>query len=181
MRCLGLDPGVERLGYGVVDVDDETGELTLVHFGYLSHPRIENEYNRHLNNAIQSLTNIVPKLLHDFAPNLVAAEIVPVGRLKSNTELVVAAITVLKVVTFQWGIPWKDFGANTIKKQVTDNGLATKAQVKNAVMAQFPEIVKAHKEEQVKQKSDGKKRPIGLPADVYDGIAIAITGIRKAT
>src|SRR5207237_1344801 len=113
------------MGYGVVDLDEETGALSLVHFGYLSHPRIENEYNRHLNNATQSLANVVPKLLHDFAPNQIAAELVPVGRLKSNTELVVAAITVVKVIAFQWGIPWRDFGANTIKKQVTDNGLAS--------------------------------------------------------
>lgn len=179
MRILGFDPGLVRLGYSVVEKNDETEEFSLLHFGYLSHPRVENEYNRHLNNAIHSLCNVVPKLLHEFEPHQIAAEIVPVGRLKSNTELVVAAITVCKVIAFQWGVPWHDYGANTIKKTVTDDGLATKAQVKNAVMKQFPEIVAAHKEEQKKQKDEGKKRAPGLPADVYDSIAIALTGLAK--
>lgn len=179
MRVLGIDPGVIRLGLGVVETDEETRDTNLLYFGYFSHPRTELAYNDHLNSAISTLTQTFPKILHDFAPNKIAAELVPVGRLKSNSELVVAAITVCKVIAFQWGIPWTDYGANTIKKEVTDNGLATKAEVKNSIQKLFPELVKAHKEEQVKQKAAGEKKASGLPWDVYDGVAIALCGARK--
>lgn len=179
MRILGIDPGLRRMGLAVINIDDDTHELGLVYFGYISHERVEQEYNRHLNNALHSLTDTLPKLFHEFAPNKIAAEIVPVGRLKTNTELVVAAITVCKVIGFQWGIPWLDYGANTVKKMVTGNGLASKAEVKGAVITLFPELQKAHQEEQLKQKDEGLKRATGLPWDVYDACAVAVTASRK--
>lgn len=166
-----------RLGIGAVAVKDDT--MTLLTYGMIAHPRDPNhKYNEHLNSGIRQIVDDLPKLIDLLSPHAICAETVPVGRLGSNTELVVAAITTAKVIAYQFGIEWHDFGANTIKKEVTGDGKATKTKVRNSVMAQFPQVADRHKEMKKEQKLAGEKVE-GLPADVFDAVASAITGAKK--
>lgn len=175
MRVLGIDPGLTRLGHGAVSLVD--GEKFLIGHGLINHPRDPSHtFNQHLNAGILQITNDLPKLLDIINPTLVCAELVPPGRLSANSELVVAAITACKVIVYQFGIEWVDFGANTIKKTVTGDGTATKAKVKNAVIAEFPQIGERHKLVKAEQKAEGVKAT-GLPQDCFDAVAVALTGI----
>lgn len=172
MRILGLDPGLERLGFGIIS----TSPFELTNMGVISHERDYSlPYNEDLNLGLDNIATQFPRLLMLYDPKEIAAEIVPVGKLGSRSETTVAAITVCKTLAFTYGIPWKDYGANTVKLSVTGDGKATKAQVRNAILKLFPAWEPKHKEEKAKQKHDGMKRPPGIPQDAFDGAAIALT------
>jgi crossover junction endodeoxyribonuclease RuvC len=177
MRVLGLDPGFERLGFGVVDTEPEFKVANLGVIPYVwDHTR---SWNENLNSGIENITEQFPRLLMLYDPKEIAAEIVPAGKLGSKSELVTASITVCKTLAFLYGIPWNDYGANTVKLTVAGEGNATKAQVRNAILRSFPEWEPKHKAEKMKQKKDGMKRPPGIPQDAFDGAAIAVTHLVK--
>lgn len=173
MNLLGLDPGLEHLGFGVVN----TSPFGLPNMGVIAHKKDPLlSYNEDLNLAIANIAEQFQRLLMLYDPKQIAAEIVPVGKLGSRSETTVASITVCKTLAFTYGIPWNEYGANTVKLSVTSDGKASKAQVRNAVLALFPEWQAVHKKEKQRQKTEeGMKRPPGIPQDAFDGAAIAVT------
>lgn len=173
LRVLGLDPGKVRLGWGLVV--DEDG-LKLPQVGIIPNPADPLlSWNEDLNNAIVNVADSFKMIYFLYRPDAVAAEIVPTGKLGSNSERVVACITVCKTLAHLWGCPWYDYGANTVKETVAGDGLATKAQIKRAVWQLFPEWEERHKQTRARQKEEGDPRPVGIPADAWDGAAIAVT------
>lgn len=177
MVVLGIDPGLVRLGWGSVTVQDD--EISLGLCGLISHPREDTLFNEYLNEGIQQITEKFPVILSYVSPDVIYSETVPAGRLGSRSELVVAAVTACKVIAFQWGIEWRDIAANSVKVEVAEHGKATKAQVRNAILSAFPEIQANHKKAKQEQKEQGDKRPVGLPQDVFDGIAVAVAGAKR--
>jgi Holliday junction resolvasome RuvABC endonuclease subunit len=177
VNVLGIDPGMTNLGWSSVIYENEVLSLGLS--GLIANPRDTAVlFNEYLNHGIEQITEKFPVILSLVTPSFIAAETVPSGRLGSRTELVVAAITSCKVIAFQWGIPWYDIAANTVKKTVTGDGTATKARVRNAVIERFPEIGINHAAIKKDQKEAGEK-PIGIIQDVFDAVGIAITGWEK--
>lgn len=173
---LGLDPGMARLGWGSVTIDGENMELGLC--GMIAHPRDSADpYNKYLNKGIAQIVEEFPTLLALVRPNFIAAETVPAGRLGSRSELVVAAITSAKVIAFQFGLSWFDVAANTAKKELTGDGTASKAVVRNTIMGIFPVLAERHASEKQSQKALGEK-VIGVPQDTFDGLLLAITGAK---
>lgn len=186
MRVLGLDPGQQRLGWGLVTREvigthvgsEDNGVLTRLDcpqlgvIEYVSDPMLKwyENFTASIHNTAESFYRIA--LLYN--PDEIAAEIVPTGKLGAKSELVISAITVCKVIAYQLDLPWTDYGANTIKKAVTDDGYATKAQVKNAVFELFPQWKERHKQVREEQKAQGQRRPQGIPWDAYDGVAAAV-------
>lgn len=176
LSILGLDPGMQKFGYGSVTLIGDEIELGLS--GMIAHPRDTNvPFNEYLDEGIAQIADQFPVMLSIVKPTFIVAETVPTGRLGSRSELVVAAITSAKVIAHQWGIPWHNMGANTIKKLIAGDGNATKAGVRNAVIDFFPILGERHKTAKKEQKSEGEK-PEGIPQDVFDGIAIAISGAK---
>lgn len=170
MVILGIDPGNNRLGYSGLSSTE------LIVYGMIHNPRGAEKFNQHLNASIVRISDEFPIVIDSINPDLIAAETVPVGRLGSNSELVVAAITVCKVIAHQFGIPWKDLGANTVKKEVAGDGLASKAKIKNAVFGYFPALEDAHKNKRKNEKLAGEK-VVGIPQDQLDAIAVGIAGL----
>lgn len=173
MIVLGLDPGMQRLGYGAVTVEES---LDLLRFGMIQTPRTYQKHNEFLNEGIENITNEFPRVIMLTEPDVIVAETVPSGKLGSNSELVVASITVCKVIAFQFGIPWHDIAANTWKSKVVGDRNATKARTRNTVFAYFPRMEEQHKELKKNQKAADEKAE-GFPADVTDAVAMAIAGI----
>lgn len=168
---------MDRLGFGVVD----SSPFELSNMGVIPNPKDPLlGYNENLNNGIRNITEQFQRVIMIYNPDEIAAEIVPVGKLGSRSESTVAAITVCKTIAFLFGIPWNDYGANTVKLAVAGEGNATKARVRNAILQLFPDWTDKHQAEKDKQKRDeGMKRPPGIPQDAFDGSAIAVTHIYK--
>jgi Holliday junction resolvasome RuvABC endonuclease subunit len=70
--------------------------------------------------------------------------------------------------------------ANTVKKELTGDGRATKAKIRNTILAleTFEVVANRHKALKQEEKLAGK-RMIGLPQDVFDALGIAIVGAKK--
>lgn len=176
MRLMGIDPGMTRLGYATVNVG---ASIELISYGVISHPIDPAlKFNAHLNAGIARLADSLPKLVYDSNVSTVTAETVPPGKLGSNDALVIAAITTCKVICHQFGINWLDIAASTIKKEMTGDGRATKARMKNQVLAMFPEVDEAHKKLKKEQRAEGIKAS-GFPFDVFDAISVAVVGANK--
>jgi Holliday junction resolvasome RuvABC endonuclease subunit len=172
MIFLGIDPGMIRLGYGSVE---KKKALELNKFGMIHTPRSDQKFYPFLNEGIEHITNEFPRVLMLTQPDVIYAETVPTGKLGSNSELVIASITVCKTIAFQWGIPFVDLAANTWKSKLCDDKAATKAKTRNTVFAHFPQMAEQHKALKKEQKESGDKAE-GFPPDVTDAVAIAIVG-----
>ena len=176
MNILGLDPGLLRLG--IAGIETHGDEIKLITYGFISHTRNSNSsFNEHLNLGIRQIVDQFPRILNEIHPVLIISELVPPGRLGKNSELVIAAITTCKVIAFQWGIVWKDIAANTVKKEITDDGRASKVKIKNAVLDLFPEMIDHHARLKKDQKKKGE-RSVGIVQDTFDAVAIAVAGAK---
>lgn len=179
LKVLGIDPGMQRMGLSLVCLD--TNEILSYNSAQILSTirKPDEKFNNYLNRGIHNLANEFPVILSTTNPHLIVSETVPSGRLGSNTELVVAAITTCKVIAYQWDIPWTDIPANTVKKLITNDGTATKAKIRNAVMAQFPKIKEKHEELKLASKESGERPARGLEQDIFDAIAVGIAGVIK--
>lgn len=177
MKVLALDPGFRRCGYAEAFKDDYT-PLTLGLAGTIENVREDETFNEYLNQGIKNIVDRFTYLLSLTSPDIIVAELVPVGRLGSRSELVVAGITACKVVAYQADLPWTDIAANSYKKAITGNGNATKGEVKRKMYELFPHLKELDKQERAKQKEAGEN-VTGFPADMYDAVALSVHGIEN--
>jgi Holliday junction resolvasome RuvABC endonuclease subunit len=167
---------MNRLGFGAVENGEE---MILLSWGMIQTPRYGQTFNEYLNEGIANIADMFPKVVMQSDPDVIFAEIVPVGKLGSNSELVVASITVCKVIAHQYGIPWLDIAANSWHTELLGEGVkATKAKVRNAVFYHFPPMADKHKKLKQEQKDEGDKAE-GFVPDITDAIGIAIVGTQR--
>lgn len=108
-----------------------------------------------------------PNLLESYRPDKVVSEIVPVvggGNfvVATQSQLAIAAVTVVQVVAKQYGIPVTQIGATTVKTRIGGDKKASKVKVRNGVFKIMPELER-FKKEWVKM------------FDVSDAVAIGLT------
>jgi len=176
MRVLGFDPGMERLGFGIVDTDP----FDLTYMGVIANPPDHTKgWNENVDAGIKNITEQFPRIMMLYDPQVIVSELLPPGKLGSRSETTRAAISTCKAMAYLYGIPWINYGANTIKETIAGDGTASKARVRNAILELFPQWKIKHQDEKNKQKKEGLKRPPGIPQDAFDGAAAAVTHIWK--
>jgi crossover junction endodeoxyribonuclease RuvC len=174
VRVLGIDPGMQRLGVAFV----EDGQLTSIGtIGYRLDGRLT--FNENLNAALDVLYGAFSPILRNRRPDEAAAEIVPLGHRLHNSEVLCGLISVCKVMCRMNGIPWADYGANTVKKEVAGDGRASKAAVRAAIFAEWPEWKLRDAEFRDRERSEGALHPKGYPWDAWDAAAVALTHTRR--
>jgi crossover junction endodeoxyribonuclease RuvC len=150
MKILGIDPGLNTTGYGVLDF--VTKQPRLVEAGVVR------------SKASRTLAERV-KEIHDGVADVIAAlkpEVLAIEELYSHYERPTTAILmghargVIVLAAAEAGIPVVSYRATQIKKTITGNGHAAKWQMQEAV-----------------------RRELNLPAlpeppDVADALAIAM-------
>jgi Holliday junction resolvasome RuvABC endonuclease subunit len=177
MIILGIDPGMIRLGLGVIE--NKEGQNGLVTYGVIYNPQdADTSWNDWINSGVYRIVTDFPRFLDVVRPNVIVSELVPPGRLGSNSDSVMAAITTCKVIAYQFGIPWNGIAASTVKKSITGNHKATKAQIRNQIMAEYEVMKSRHATLKKEQKASGEKME-GLPQDAFDGVAIALAFSRE--
>ncbi len=149
MRILGIDPGLNTTGYGVLEIVER--QPRLVEAGVVR------------GKARSSLTERV-RDIHDGVADVIAAlgpEVMALEKLYSHYDRPTTAILmghargVICLAAAEAGIEVKDYAATQVKKTLTGNGRAPKSQMQLAI-----------------------QRELGLstipePADVADALAIA--------
>lgn len=152
MTVLGLDPGIERLGYAVLKSQSSAPEV--LSYGLIStSPRTE----KHL--RLHQIWQDIGELVEKFKPDTLALESLIFAK-NVKTGLVVSevrGVLLLAGATFQLRV--LEFTPLQVKTRLTGYGRANKAQMQNAVRMLL------------------SLRETPRPDDVADALAIALCGI----
>ena len=152
VTILGIDPGLNTTGYGVIRV--QHGEFQLIEAGV-----IRSRAKASIENRLAEIYSGLVEVLQDHHPQFVALEQLFSHYSRPKTAILMGhARGVICLAAAQAQVPVKSFEPTKVKKVMTGNGHAPKHQMQLAVKLQLnlPNIPE--------------------PADVADALAIAICG-----
>jgi crossover junction endodeoxyribonuclease RuvC len=147
MRLIGLDPGLRRTGWGIIDA--EGNRLRYVDCGVIAVAQADAMAQR-----LAALFRGLTAALDRYAPDAAAVEETFVNRNASSTLKLGLARGVVLLAPAERGLPVYEYSANLIKKSVVGFGHAEKRQVALMVRKLLPGAVAA--------------------ADAADALAVAI-------
>lgn len=150
MRILGLDPGLARVGYGVIDTGG--GQQRLLDCGI-----IRTDPGRSEGERMVEIARDLRQLIRAWRPELAAVEKFFFYR-SSTTIAVVQARGVLMMTLARFAIPVVEFPPMQIKLALAGHGHAGKDDVLAAVMREL-DLVEPPR-----------------PDDAADALAVALTG-----
>ncbi|MCB8932197.1 MAG: crossover junction endodeoxyribonuclease RuvC [Chthonomonadaceae bacterium] len=148
MKILGIDPGLERIGWALVL--REGSRLTALEYGLIQTPRVE------LPERLRMVHEQACELFDRTAPDALATERQLFAANKTTALLVAHALGVVLLAASERGLEWAEYAPPEIKQAVVGNGSADKKQVQ--FMVQRLLLL--------------KETP--KPDDVADALAIAI-------
>ncbi len=149
-RILGVDPGLNVTGYGVLEAN--SGRLTLCEGGVVRGQRGGSLYDR-----IQQIHEGIAEVIASLQPQVMALEELYSHYQRPRTSILMGhARGVICLAASQAGLATHSYAATQVKKILTGNGRAPKYQMQAAI-----------------------QRELGLsqapePADVADALAIAL-------
>jgi crossover junction endodeoxyribonuclease RuvC len=150
LRILGIDPGLNTTGYGVMQV--ESGRLVLCEAGVVR-GRSRESLTARLAEIHEGVTDVIASL----KPDVMAIEQLYSHYKQPRTAILMGhARGVICLAAAQAGIPVVHYSATQIKKVLTGSGRAPKAQIQQAI----------------RQELQLAQPP--APADVADALAVAI-------
>ena len=126
MIIIGIDPGLARVGYGIIEV--KRNEKILLDCGIIETKKDQKEENRLLEIFID-----LKELINKWKPDYAAVE--KFFFYKSSTTIsVVQARGVILMTLGSFNIPITEYAPAQIKLTITGFGKATKKDVLNSVM-----------------------------------------------
>ena len=149
-RILGIDPGLNVTGYGVLEPGE--GRLRLCEAGV-----VRGGDRGAISKRVAAIHDGVAEVIATFAPSVMAVEELYSHYARPRTAILMGhARGVICLAAAQAGIPVVHYSATQIKKILTGSGRAPKSQVQRAI-----------------------QRELGLqtlpePPDVADALAIAL-------
>lgn len=149
MKILGIDPGLGRCGFGLIEVGRKTRALD---FGVVT-TTVDAPLPARLLELYDSLTEV----FDECKPEMVAVEKLFFAKNITTGIAVAEARGIVLLVAEQKGLPVYEYTPNEIKKSLTGYGAATKTQM--------GEMVRTHLLLEKKPKPD----------DAADALAVAIT------
>ena len=151
MRIIGIDPGLARVGYGIID--EIEGKKIMIDCGIIETKSTKKEEER-----LVEISNDLSSIIKKWNPNSAAVEKFFFYR-SSTTISVVQARGVIMMTLGKYKLPIQEFPPMQIKLAVTGHGHSDKNEVLNCVMHELS-ITSPPK-----------------PDDAADALAIALTGI----
>ena len=151
MRIIGIDPGLARVGYGIIDVIE--GNKIMLDCGIIETQSTQKEENR-----LVEISNDLTSIIKKWSPKTAAVEKFFFYR-SSTTISVVQARGVILMTLGRHNLSIQEFPPMQIKLAVTGYGHSGKDEVLKSVMHDL-NITSPPK-----------------PDDAADALAIALTGI----
>lgn len=148
MKILGIDPGLERMGFAIIERNGSA--LKAIEYGLIQTSRIA------VADRLFQIHQEVNVLIEKFRPDALATEKLIFAANKTTAMDVAKALGVALLAGAQRGLPWAEYSPPQVKLAVVGNGAADKRQV------QF----------MVTRLLSLEKPP--KPDDVADALAIAI-------
>jgi crossover junction endodeoxyribonuclease RuvC len=132
-RVIGIDPGLNITGYGVVT--SYGGDVRLVEAGVIRLPPSKGD---NLPARLASLFHELQSVMKEFSPQAMCLEEVYSHASYPRTAILMGhARGVICLAAKLEGIPVLSFSAKRVKQSVTGNGNASKSQVQRAVQNMF--------------------------------------------
>jgi len=131
VRILGLDPGLGRMGWGVIEVDG-------VKLKHVAHGVIATRASDGLGLRLMKLHSEVARIIVEFAPGAIAVEQAFVHKDPSAALKLGHARAVALLAAAQAGLEIAEYAPNQIKKCVVGVGHAGKEQVLAMVKRLLP-------------------------------------------
>ena len=153
MRIIGIDPGLARVGYGIIEVKNE--KKVLLDCGVIETNKEEKEEYR-----LYEIFKDLNELINNWNPNVAAVEKFFFYR-SSTTISVVQARGVIMMVLASKKIQVSEYSPAQIKLTIAGTGKASKKEVLESVMYNL----------------NLKKAP--KPDDSSDALAIALTKLNE--
>ncbi|MEK7666024.1 MAG: crossover junction endodeoxyribonuclease RuvC [Patescibacteria group bacterium] len=149
---MGIDPGLGRTGYGVIQEDG--GVLTAIDFGC-----VLTQVRGPIGARLVELYNDLVELMENYQPDLIVIEDLYFNKNVTTGIQVGEARGVILLASEQLQIPVISFTATQMKNAVTGSGKATKSQVGQMVKRLLKFTVKR-----------------AMKDDTTDALALAICG-----
>jgi len=150
VRVIGIDPGSNITGYGIIDIENRTENL--VEGGV-----IKLGSSKTLETRLEKLYNELNIILKEFSPDEAVIEEIYSHYKHPKTAVIMGHTRGIILLTFQiFNIKIYSYSATKIKSALTGNGRASKEQVRSMVKMRL------------KLKDEPK------PFDVSDALACAI-------
>ena len=153
MRIIGIDPGLARVGYGIIEIKNK--EKILLDCGV-----IETSKNQQEEYRLYEIFKDLNELIENWDPNMAAVEKFFFYR-SSTTISVVQARGVIMMVLASKNIQASEYSPAQIKLTIAGSGKASKKEVLDAVMY------------------DLKLKKPPKPDDSSDALAIALTKLNE--
>ena len=151
MKILGIDPGLGITGYAVIENSD--GKIRLLEAGV-----IRGKSKKTLPERIHEIYVGLEEIVNQFKPDAMGLEDLYSFYKRPRTAILMGhARGAIMLAAANAGIPVHSYTATRIKKVVTGNGQASKAQMQRAIMREF------------------NLTEIPKPPDVADALGIALT------
>jgi crossover junction endodeoxyribonuclease RuvC len=148
IRILGLDPGLQRTGWGVITI---TGNK----LGFVAAGTIRSDASDDLARRLVALYDGICAIVEAYAPDEAAVEETFVNANPTSTLKLGQARAMALLAPAKAGLPVSEYQPNLVKKSVVGAGHAEKSQVAHMIKLLLP-----------KATTDG--------ADAVDALAIAI-------
>ena len=155
MRILGIDPGTQTMGYGLIEGSDD--ELRMLDFGVLTSPR-----HALITERLPILYEGLEELIARYQPDEVAIEEPFVAKNVRSALAVGRAQAVAMLAAANKRIPIYTYTPARVKQVVADYGGSGKEQVQQMVQIQLG------------------LAQIPQPSDAADALAIAICHLRES-
>ncbi len=157
MRILGIDPGLQRTGYGVLDCSKNAVVPKLIDAGIIRLTAKTTVPAR-----LVELETELNSLFDEYKPQACAVEKLYAHYKHPMTAILMGhARGVILLCAQRRGIELIEISANRIKKSLTGHGHASKAQMQRSVQQLF------------------KLKDLPEPPDLADAIAIALCAARQ--
>ena len=133
MRVIGIDPGLRRMGWGVVDVDGPR-PIHVANGACLSEGEADLAYR------LCSLHTQLAAIFARYRPDAAAVEHTFVNKDAAGTLKLGQARGIALLVPAQCGLPVAEYAPNAVKKAIVGVGHADKAQIQHMVRLQLPGV-----------------------------------------
>jgi crossover junction endodeoxyribonuclease RuvC len=131
MRLLGLDPGLQRTGWGVVEA--QHNRLRFVAAGV-----VVTDPGQDLAWRLDALYRGLKEVVADHAPDFAAVEETVINRNAGSSLKLGQARGVVLLAAAHAGLPVTEYASKTVKRAVVGTGAADKRQVAMMVHALLP-------------------------------------------
>ncbi len=131
IRIIGIDPGLRRTGWGVVDIAGS--RLSFVGAG-----TVLSDGDAALAERLRQLHDGLERIVSEFAPNEAAVEATFVNRDAGATLKLGQARGIAMLVPARAGLAVAEYAPNMVKKTVVGAGHGAKAQIRMMVSVLLP-------------------------------------------